>query len=67
MLKFNDGATIKQIVQNLKTIGYYVSYKLLLTADFGVLQKMRRVIIISTRKDILPNFNFEILSKHNTE
>ncbi len=67
LLTLNDGAAIKQIAQDFEEIGYHVSYKLLLTADFGVPQKRERVIIIGTRKGLLPKFDFDTLSNQNTK
>ncbi len=67
LLTINNGAAIKQIVQDFEAIGYHVSYTLLLTANFGVPQKRERVIIIGTRKDLLPKFDFSLLSNQNTE
>ncbi len=58
LLTMNDGDAIKQIVSDFEQLGYNVSYKLLLTADFEVPQKRERVLIIGTRKNLLPNFEF---------
>lgn len=66
LLTLNDGDAIKQIVQDFEAIGYHISYKLLLTANFGVPQKRERVIIIGTRKDLLPTFNFSKLTEQGT-
>ncbi len=65
LLTMNNGGAIQQIITDFESLGYYVSYKLLLTADFGVPQKRERVVIIGTRKDVLPIFNFEWLPTLN--
>ena len=54
----NNGESIEKITREFGELGYNVSYKLLLTADFEVPQKRERVIIIGTRKNILPKFTF---------
>ncbi len=59
LLTINDGAAITKIVTDFEKLGYQVSYKLLLTADFEVPQKRERVIIIGTKKDVLPKFSFK--------
>jgi len=61
LLTMNNGGAIRQIIKDFEKLGYHVSYKLLLTADFGVPQKRERVVIIGTRKDALPKFDFEQL------
>jgi len=58
LLTMNEGGAIKQIIKDFGDLGYNVSYKLFLTADFEVPQKRERVVIIGTRKDILPEFIF---------
>ena len=65
LLTMNNGGAIRQIVTDFQNLGYYVSYKLLLTADFGVPQKRERVVIIGTRKDLLPKYDFELLTSLN--
>lgn len=58
LLTMNSGDAIKQITDDFQSLGYHISYKLLLTANFEVPQKRERVVIIGTRKDILPKFKF---------
>lgn len=58
LLTMNNGNAIKTIISDFENLGYHVSYKLLLTADFEVPQKRERVAIVGTRKDILPKFKF---------
>lgn len=65
LLTMNNGSAIKQIATDFEKLGYNVSYKLLLTADFGVPQKRERVVIIGTKKNVLPRYDFELLSPHN--
>jgi len=63
----NNGDAIEQITSDFESLGYNVSYKLLLTANFGVPQKRERVVIIGTRKDVLPKYDFESLRPKNRD
>ena len=67
LLTMNNGAAIEQIIKDFGELGYNVSYKLFLTADFEVPQKRERVVIIGTKKDVLPKFKFPkpILNEEN--
>jgi len=58
LLTMNNGEAIEQIIKDFGELGYNVSYKLFLTANFEVPQKRERVVIIGTKKDILPKFIF---------
>lgn len=58
LLTINNGEVIKQIILDFKKLGYNVTYKLLLTADFEVPQKRERVLIVGTKKNKLPIFKF---------
>ncbi len=63
LLNINKGEAIQQIVRDFESLGYHISYKLLLTADYGVPQKRERVVIIGTDKERLPKFNFNYLHR----
>lgn len=65
LLTINDGEAIQKIITDFEELGYNVTYKLLLTADFGVPQKRERVVIIGTRKDVLPKYDFKLLHQQN--
>ena len=58
LLTMNKGEAIKIIIKDFEALGYNVSYKLLSAADFGVPQNRERVIIIGTKKNILPFFEY---------
>ena len=58
LLTMNEGGAIKQIIKDFSELGYSVCYKLFLTADFEVPQKRERVVIMGTKKDLLPEFVF---------
>lgn len=62
LLTMNSGGAIQQITNDFENLGYNVSYKLLSTDNFEVPQKRERVVIIGTRKDLLPEFNFDKLT-----
>ncbi len=54
ILSLEGGTAIKKIVSDFEEAGYRVQVELFNTADYGVPQTRRRVIIAGTRKD-LPN------------
>lgn len=49
LLSMQKGEVIKMIVQDFKSLGYDVDYKLLKASDYGVPQHRERVIIIGNR------------------
>lgn len=49
LLSMQKGEVIKMIINDFKSIGYDVDYKLLKASDFGVPQNRERVIIIGNR------------------
>ena len=63
LLTIDNGQVIKTIIEDFCKLGYHLSYKLLKVSDFEVPQKRERVIMIGTRQDILPKFNFAQLQK----
>ncbi len=56
LLTMDNGEAIKTIIKDFEKLGYYVRYKLLTAADYGVPQMRQRVVIVGTRKDKLPPF-----------
>ena len=52
LLSMEKGEVIKMIVNDFKSLGYNVSYKLLRASDYGVPQHRERVIIIGNRLDL---------------
>ena len=51
LLKQNEDS-LKKILEDFNGLGYNVSYRLYLAADFGVPQTRARVFIVGTRKDL---------------
>lgn len=56
LLTIDNGTAIDVIKNDFAGLGYHVNHKLLLAANYGVPQMRERVIIIGTRKNILPRF-----------
>lgn len=64
ILSAHGGEAIKTIIKDFEKLGYNITYKLYLVADFGVSQSRERVIIIGTDKERgLPPFE-HIISTH---
>lgn len=59
LLTLNGGDALKTIIRDFESLGYYITYKLVMASDYGVPQKRERVIIVGTRKDCLPKFQFD--------
>ncbi len=56
LLTIDNGTAIDIIKNDFAKLGYHVNHKLLLAADYGVPQMRERVVIVGTRKDVLPLF-----------
>jgi DNA (cytosine-5)-methyltransferase 1 len=52
LISMEQGRVIRMIVNDFEECGYDVTYELFNTADFGVPQTRRRVIILGHRKDL---------------
>ena len=55
----NEGQTFQVILDCLKTLGYFVHYKVLNGLDFGVPQKRERVVIVGFKE----NYSFKFPQK----
>lgn len=63
----NDGTYYRNLKKYFKRIGYQVEDKIIDAADFGVIQKRKRVIIIGWRKDVIFSYpDFEKLDNQWT-
>jgi len=67
LLTMKGGEAIQRIIKDFEKLGYNVVYRLLMSADYGVPQTRERVIIVGTKKDRLPPFEYPkpILDKKN--
>src|SRR6185295_1404664 len=52
LLSLDNGRVIQLIINDFKSAGYSVKYKLFNMADFGVPQDRRRVIILGKREEL---------------
>lgn len=50
IINHNGGKTFKRIVSDLEKLGYYVNFKVLNSADFGIPQRRNRVYIVAFNK-----------------
>lgn len=63
----NDGTYYRNLKKYFKRIGYQVEDKIIDAADFGVIQKRKRVIIIGWQKDVMFSYpDFEKLDNQWT-
>jgi len=58
LLTMNDGEAVKTIISDFEKLDYHVKFELLLAANFGVPQMRERVIIVGTKKGVLPPFEY---------
>ena len=59
ILSANKGMAFPLILETFEKSGYYVNYKILNAADYGIPQKRERIFIVGFRdKKILKKFNF---------
>ena len=56
LLTIDNGEAIKTIIRDFEALGYNVVPNLYLAADYGVPQNRERVVIVGTKKDMLPPF-----------
>lgn len=56
LLTIDGGGAIDVIKEDFASLGYHVNHKLLYAPEYGVPQTRERVIIVGTRKDVLPRF-----------
>lgn len=52
LVNHDGGNTLEVIINNLTSIGYHVTYKVLNSIDFGVPQERKRVYFVGVRKDL---------------
>lgn len=62
LLTMDGGDAFNTILEEFETLGYHLSYKLFKVSDYGVPQKRERVIIVGTKKGVLPDFDIESIS-----
>lgn len=60
LLTMNKGEAVKTIIQDFAHEGYHISMDLYHAAEHGVPQTRERVIIVGTRKDVLPKFEHNL-------
>ncbi len=53
--KHKEGKVLKMILEDFRKAGYYVKWKVLNAADFGVPQLRKRIIILGTRHGVYPD------------
>lgn len=54
------GRTLSVILENLTTLGYSITWKILNSKDFGVAQERKRIYIVGTLQDEISLDNFSI-------
>lgn len=59
LVNHENGKTLSVIVNNLKQLGYYVSYRLIDSQYFGLAQSRKRVYIVGTKDAHISLDNFE--------
>lgn len=64
LMSHNGGETLRQILIELRSIGYRVSWKLVSSEDYGVPQMRERVYFVGIREDLVDSdFEFQFPEK----
>jgi len=64
LISHNGGDTIRQMENLLRSVGYYVTWKLVSSEDFGIPQMRERVYFVGIKKDLVePDFVFSFPEK----
>lgn len=58
LMTLQKGEILKKVITEFESVGYKVTYKLLLGSNFGIPQKRERVFIVGIRNDLDKRFNF---------
>ena len=59
IVNHDSGKTFRKIKSDLEELGYYVNYKVLNSADYGIPQRRNRVYIVAFNKKYFNNVPFE--------
>ena len=59
IVNHDSGKTFRKIKSDLEELGYYVNYKVLNSADYGIPQRRNRVYIVAFNKKYFNNVLFE--------
>lgn len=59
IVNHDKGKTFRKIKSDLEEMGYYVNYKVLNSADYGIPQRRNRVYIVAFKKKYFNNVPFE--------
>ena len=60
ILSLDKGEALRVIISDFQSLGYNVQYQLFNTANFGVPQTRQRVIIVGTKIDIEPIYQYPV-------
>lgn len=60
LINHDDGRTLSIIIDHLKKLNYYVSYRLIDSQYFGLAQSRKRVYIVGTREGHISLDNFDV-------
>lgn len=60
ILSLEKGEALKIIISEFEALGYNVQYQLFNTANYGVPQTRQRVIIVGTKKDVEPTYQYPL-------
>ncbi len=52
LVSHDNGTTLSTITKTFENLGYYITYKVLNSNDYGVAQKRKRIFIIGIRNDV---------------